>query len=292
VPRGGRVLVVVCTLVVCAGCALRQRGDHPTALSGQSPAAITRAASVHATSAGSLEAGDPILSVALLEVAVAPSPALHLRIAARYRELGILDAAYDQYEHARALAPNSGEPYEGLARVWRDWGFPDRALGDAIRSVHHASSSATAHNTLGTILMALGHGKDARRSFQRAVALDGAAAYAFNNLCYLSFLEGAAAQAFAECRTALAVDPDMIAARNNLALLYAAARRNDLAHREFLAAGDPVAAAYNLGLVHLAARQYGAAAHAFDTASRQRPSWAAPRQRARFSRALAAKARQ
>jgi tetratricopeptide (TPR) repeat protein len=275
-------------LVVCAGCALRQseaRGggvDRSTLGKLRAPA--------RSSTAPTLEAGDEVLSAALFEIAVSPSAARHLRIAERYRELGILDAAYDHYLRARDLEPNSGEPYEGLARVWRDWGFSDRALGEAVRGVHNAPASPVAHNTLGTIHMALGNRADARRSFERAVALDPAAAYALNNLCYLSFLEGATADAFAACRSALAVDPGMMSARNNLALIYAAGQRDDLAQREFLAAGGPAAAAYNLGLVHLAARQYDAAARAFDMAARQRPSWAAPRERARVTRALAAKA--
>jgi Flp pilus assembly protein TadD len=231
-----------------------------------------------------------VLSAALVEVAVAPTASLHLRIAERYRALGILDAAFDHFAHARELSPKRGEPYEGLARVWRDWGFLDRALGDAVRGVHYAPSSAAAHNTLGTILMAVGHRVDARRSFARAVALDAQAAYALNNLCYLSFLEGVPAQAVDECRAAITADPALSSARNNLALLYAVAQRDDLAEREFLSAGDPVAATYNLGLVHLAAGRYDLATRAFDAASRQRPSWPAPRERARLTRALAAKA--
>jgi tetratricopeptide (TPR) repeat protein len=290
VSRARSVLVVVSTLVVCAGCSLRHSEAGRASSIDRAQFGSVRAGAPHSSTAATLEAGDEVLSAALFEVAVSPSAARHLRIAERYRELGILDAAYDHYVRARELEPKSGEPYEGLARVWRDWGFFDRALGEAMRSVHQAPSLATAHNTLGTIQMALGNGAEARRSFEKAVGLEPTAAYALNNLCYLSFLEGAATRAFAECRAALAVDPGMMAARNNLALLYATAQRDDLAQREFVAAGGPAAAAYNLGLVHFAARQYDAASRAFDMAARQRPSWAAPRERARIARALAAKA--
>jgi Flp pilus assembly protein TadD len=282
VARGGGLLVVVYALVVCAAC-----GAHrPDLIRAGSPERST----VGASRASTLEAGDEVLSAALFEVAVSPSAARHLRIAERYRELGILDAAYDHYARARDLEPGSSEPYEGLARVWRDWGFPDRALGEAVRAVDKAPSSAAAHNTLGSILVTIGNRVEARRAFERALRLDPGAAYALNNLCYLSFLDGAGAQAFTECRAAIAADPGMMAARNNLALVYAAAQRDDLAHSEFVAAAGPAAAAYNLGLVHLAAGNYDAAARAFDLAARQRPSWSAPRDRARATRALAAKA--
>ena len=49
--------------------------------------------------------------------------------------------------------------------------------------------SASAHNTWGTVLTATGHRTDARREYERAVSLDPDAAYAWSNLCYLSFLE-------------------------------------------------------------------------------------------------------
>jgi Flp pilus assembly protein TadD len=289
VLRGGRVGVVALMLFVCAGCALR----HTTPGSRRPDSAATRngaGAGTDAGAAATLEARDPVLSAALFEVSVAPNSARHLQIADRYRELGILDAAFDHYQRARDLTPQDARASEGLARVWRDWGFPDRALGDAARAVYYAPTWAASHNTMGTILTALGRGADARRAFDRAVGLDTRAAYAFNNLCYLSFLEGATAQAFVECRAALAIDPVMASARNNLALIYAASQRDDLAEREFLAAGDAAAAAYNIGLVHLAEKRYDDAWQAFVSAARQRPAWAAARDQATRTRALAAKA--
>jgi tetratricopeptide (TPR) repeat protein len=280
--------VVALTVVVCAGCALRGGADPSRRLDGA-------AGSAHGATAGgvgaasTLEAHDPVLSGALIEVAVAPTSERHLRIAERYRELGILDAAFDHYVRARGIAPHDARAYDGLARVWRDWGFPDRALAEAARAIHYAPDWPVSHNTSGTILAALGRGPDARRAFERALALDARATYAHNNLCYVSFLEGDAPKAFSDCRAALSIDPTMAAARNNLALIYAAARRDDLAEREFLAAGDTAAAAYNIGLVHLAEKRYDEAWHAFIAAARQRPAWAAAREQAARTRALAAK---
>lgn len=239
--------------------------------------------------AATVESGDPLLSAALLELAVAPRPSLHRRVAERYRELNILDAAYEHFARARTLDPRDAEAYEGLARVWRDAGFPDRGLGDAYRSVHYAPSSSTAYNTLGTVLGAVGRWADSRRAYERALALDARAAYVLNNLCYLSFLEGEIAAALATCHAALEVDPGLTAARNNLALAYAAAQREDLALREFHVAGDTAAASYNIGIVRLAEGRYGVASAAFDAASRERPSWGAARARAGKSHALAAK---
>ena len=100
----------------------------------------------------------------------------------------------------------------------------------------------------------------------RPSTLDPAAAYAFNNLCYLSFLEGNANRAMSECQTALRLDPSLTAARNNLALTYAAAGRSDLARIEFARAGVPAATAYNMGMIHLAQADFDTAARDFETA--------------------------
>jgi Flp pilus assembly protein TadD len=240
--------------------------------------------------AATLEGQDPDLKSALLELRQHPGAAQHVRVAERYRRLKILDVAHDHFERARQLDPTDAAAYEGLARIWRDWGFPNLGLGDASRAVYYAPSSATAQNTLGTVLTAMGRGADARRAYERALALDPRAAYVLNNLCYLSFLEGEIAAAVTECRAALDVDPGLAPARNNLALAYAADQRDDLAQREFLAASSVAAGWYNIGIVDLAEKRYARASNAFAVAQIQRPSWAAAGERARKARILALKA--
>ena len=166
-----------------------------------------------------VETSDPALSAALLALSISATPDAHRVVAERYRELGILDMAYDHFLRASQLNRADASAYEGLARIWRDWGFPQLGLADASRAVYYAPSSASAHNTWGTLLAAVGHHGDARREYERAVQLDPRAAYALNNLCYLSFVEGDAPTALAECRAALSVDPALAAARGTLASL-------------------------------------------------------------------------
>jgi Flp pilus assembly protein TadD len=247
-----------------------------------------RARPVATASAATVEAQDPLLSAALLELSLRPGPDQHRRVALRFHELGILDAAHDHYSRARQLDPADAAAHEGLARIWRDWGFPHLALGDALRGVYYAPGRTSTHNTLGTILTKLGRLKEARRAYERALALDPRAAYVLNNLCYLSFLEGRPTDAIASCGAALDVDPRLTAARNNLALAYAAARQGDRAQQEFQAAGDAAAALYNVGIVRLAEKQYAKASEAFEAAQRHRPSWTAARERALEARALTA----
>ncbi len=185
--------------------------------------------------------------------------------------------------------PKNAAAFDGLARTWRDWGLPRLGLSHAYMAVHLAPQWPAAQNTLGTMLFVLGNGTEARRRFERAVALDPAAAYAVNNLCYLSFTEGDEAGAVAECSDALARDPKLTAARNNLALVHAAAGRIELSEREFLAAGNRGIGFYNLGIVHMARREYPKALVAFETALRERPSLWEAEARAREARTLAAR---
>ena len=293
VTRTVSVLAFVAIALVSGGCALHAVKDNVDGALmdyiGQMRELGVRArpAPPSPLLASTVEAQDEELTAALAELAVVREPAQHRRVAERFRELKILDAAYDHFARARTLDPTDAAAYDGLARIWRDWGFPHLGLGDASRSVYYAPTWAPAHNTLGTILTALGRGGEARRAYARARALDPGAAYIRNNLCYLSFLEGQIEQAIAECRAAVDADPDLKPARNNLALAYAAAGRDDLAQREFLAAGTAVGQ-YNIGIVHMAERQYAAASKAFEAAQHERPSWAAPRERSRQTRALAA----
>lgn len=249
---------------------------------------------VHASSDGGfaarIESQDPELAAALGLLSVAQNPTQHRRVAERYYRLHILDSAYDHFRRATQLDPNDGAAFEGLARIWRDWGFAERGLGDASRAVHFAPSLPAAHNTLGRILLTLGRYGEARQAFERTLALNPAAAYAFNNLCYLALLEGDVKLAATQCQAALDADPNFVPARNNLALAYAMSQRDDLALREFIATGDPAAAAYNMGIVREAEGDYAAAATAFDEASRKRPSWSAARIKARQTHRLAAEA--
>lgn len=233
-----------------------------------------------------LESRDPELAELLHGVTTAPTAETHKAVAARYRERGVLDAAYRHYNRAIALDPRNAGAYEGLARVWRDWGLPELALGDAHRAIYHAPQSAAAHNTYGTVMQALGRYGDAKRAYELASWLDPRAAYAVNNLCYLSFLNGRIDEAIETCTAALKLEPSLAAARNNLALAFAAAGRLDLARTHFLDAGDLASGLYNTGIVYLASGDYHNALAAFDSASRTRATFGLARERAQQIRAF------
>ena len=233
-----------------------------------------------------LESRDRELAAELQLVAVVPTAERYREIAEHYRLRGVLDAAYRHFNRAIALNPRDAEAYEGLARVWRDWGLPHLGVGDAHRATFYAPHSAAAQNTYGTLMQALGRYKEARAAYELASKLDPGAAYALNNLCYVSFLDGRIEAAIDTCRKAITMDPTLAAAKNNLALAYAAAGRPDLARTHFLDAGDPASGLYNTGIVYLAARDYRSALAAFDAASRKRPTFSLARERASRLREL------
>jgi Tfp pilus assembly protein PilF len=233
------------------------------------------------------ESVDPQLAAALRLATANPSPQHHVQVAHEYLRLRILDTAYTFANRAVLQKPRLAEAHELLARIWRDWGMPDLAIGPASRAAYFDPASASAQNTLGTVLDALGQHAEARRAFARAVALDASASWALNNLCFVELRTGGLLEARKHCEAALEVDPTMTAARNNLALTFVAAGDDTAAGQAFQAAGNPARAAYNRGIVHMAGRDYIKAAEDFEEAIAARPEFSKAKARAHEARMLA-----
>jgi Flp pilus assembly protein TadD len=187
-----RAVAVAVLAVICAqGCSSHRRPEVQSSghLSNQQ------------TMGSTIEAQDRRLGAALLEVRVAPSAAAHRAAAEEYKRLGIMDTAFDHLTAATRLDPRDAAAYDARARIWRDWGFPAWGVSDAERAVYYAPSSASAHNTLGTLLAALGNSEAARGQFEKALALDPNASFALANLCQLDRLTGRPASASVDCGT-------------------------------------------------------------------------------------------
>jgi Flp pilus assembly protein TadD len=237
------------------------------------------------TNARSAEQWSAELAEAAARHAAAPTTENELALAQKLAGLGIEDQALEHFARITRLSPRTSAAWEGLARIWRDWGAAGLGLGDAYRAVAADLESPEARNTLGTLLECLGHGPAARTQFAKALSLDGSAAYAQNNLCYSWLLEGRASDALPHCRMALAAEPLSTTARNNLALAMALSGNIDDAARLFGDAGGRFASQYNLGVVYLSQGRYADAADAFDHAARLQPA-------VQLARVRAAKARQ
>jgi Flp pilus assembly protein TadD len=236
------------------------------------------------TSVQTVEASDRALAAALLAAVVAPGGATHRAVADEYMRLGILDKAHEHLSAAVALDPQDAAAWDRMARLWRDGGLPHLGLGDAYRGLYFAPSSPVAHNTVGTVLQALGRHKEARAAYEQALQLDATAAYAVNNLCYSWLIEGNARAAVQACSRALLMQPNLEAARNNLALAYAISGNIDAAEQAFASGGERARAQYNLGVLHLARRRYTEAVKAFEIAQTSRPGFQAAETLARYAR--------
>jgi len=213
--------------------------------------------------AQTLEKRNRALATARLQQQIAPTLENERRLAQEYASAGVLDAAYDHFSAALRLDPHDVPSLDGIARIWRDWGFPESALPHAYRAIYWAPNSAPAQNTLGTVLLKLRLIDAARERFELARALDPSATYPLNNLCYIELLRGNRELSATLCREAAAAAPESATARNNLALALAAGGDFDGAFAAF-ATGSPAAlAAYNEGVVLVAAGQVDKARNAF-----------------------------
>jgi tetratricopeptide (TPR) repeat protein len=275
--------------MIAAGCASRsaihvdanaaEKARPVTAESLSSYIAKARELSTKATARPPLFLGmtaetyDAQLAVALGAASASPSPETYRRVAAEYARVGIFDKAHEYLTNALRFDDRDSATYEARARLWRDGHLPQAALGDAHRAVYFAPDWAVAHNTLGTVLQALGRRMEARREYEQALRLDPKAAYALNHICYGWILDGRIAQARDACTRALAIDPDLHAARNNLGLAQAIGGDPKGARQSFEAAADPAGALYNVGIVELAQRQYRSAVESFQAAQELRPSF-------------------
>ena len=257
-------------------------------------ARVRRLAAAARTSSAStltptLESLTPGLAAALLSLRAAPTGANYRSVGEAYLQLGVLDMALEYLRQAVQLNPTDARSYDQLARISRNSGYPQLGLGDAYRATHLVPDSPEAYNTLGTLLQAVGQNNSARAAYERALALDGTAAYALNNLCYLSFLDGKAAAAVAACQSALRLRPEGRPTRNNLGLAYASLGDLQSARREFSWQARPARAAYNVGIVELASGNFAAAAEAFQAAYRADPTLHQAARRAEQARHWAAR---
>jgi len=295
-----RILMCLVLAMLTGACAARKPARSVRSAPGARPSAARHESlesfidKVRATSerarptterAQTIEISDPMLATELKALHLESTAANHRVVAAAYMRHGVLDLAHEHFSAAVALEPEDGASWDGLARIWRDWGLPHLALPDAYRAVYFVPASPATHNTLGTVLQALGRSADARAQFEQAIALDANAAYALSNLCHGWRVEGQPAKAAEACRSALRLRPDLESARNNLALAYDAEGNLAAALDTLAASADKARAAYNEGLLHLAGHRYREALTAFDRARASRPQYRAAEIMARRVRA-------
>lgn len=265
-PAGRRVAATAIAIwLVVAG------GRAYAAAPAGNPAS-NRAATAGA-GAGRLEQARRTLALAIAQHAAAKTLDTERRLAEAYLAADVADQALDHFSAALRLDPHDVRSLEGTARIWRDWGYLESALPPAYRAVFWGPDSASARNTLGTVLLRAGALDAAAAQFTRARELEPASAVPINNLCYLELQRGRAEAAVPLCRAAVDLHPASQIMRNNLAL--ALVRRGAFAEARDVSGDslEPALAAYNEGVVWLAERDPRRAVEAFGRSRRADPSF-------------------
>jgi Flp pilus assembly protein TadD len=268
------------------GCAARQA---PSIAPAETHAKGAQPAPPKAPPTKTIETADARLAAALAAEKAKPTPETLKAVATEYSRVGVFDRAVAYLTRAIALHPSDASLFSARARAYRDWGQPETALGDAHRATFLAPGSADAYNTLGTVQFALNLPADAVSSFDHALALAPDASWVLNNLCYVALIGGDEITAMERCSAALSRDPASTTARNNLALVHAAAGRLADARAIFLASDNPSAGYFNFGIILMSRRDYPGAADAFTEACRLAPTFVDACRRATDARVLAAR---
>ena len=166
-------------------------------------------------------------SLTLFGRAVALDPsnlAMQQRFAVALREAGRLDEAQQRYEEIIRREPRWAAPWLELGALLEERrAFPE-ALERYQEGLRLDPESSPGHASRGRVLLQMGRFPEARAEFERskAIATDSAAVDAL--LATSAQLMGRDEDAIREYRAALARDPELISAANNLAWLLAASR--------------------------------------------------------------------
>lgn len=101
---------------------------------------------------------------------------------ARYHQAGQLNRAAGLYEKVLRRQPDQPDALHLLGLIASNGEDHNRALELISRAIEVNGENAAYHNSLGTVLLALGRAEDAETSFRRALVLNPAYAEAHNNL--------------------------------------------------------------------------------------------------------------
>jgi lipopolysaccharide biosynthesis regulator YciM len=133
---------------------------------------------------------------------------------------GRIDEALTRYREAVRILPVYEDAHLGVSMAMIRQGRLAEARQVVEWSLDHFGESASALNVLGYIQQHTEGSDSAMQTFHRAVAVDPTFAQAYANIARLHVAGGRIERAVELYRTALAHDPALLPALENLAVLY------------------------------------------------------------------------
>jgi tetratricopeptide (TPR) repeat protein len=234
-----------------------------------------------------LEQKHPVVASLLEKIQHDPNnPQNHYELASVYHRLQIFDKALLEYEKAIEAASENPEYYEGVGRLWRDWGTPTSGINYLQKALDLRSSYPEAWNTLGTIYDQLRNFSQAQRCYLNALVLNSELDFVYSNLSFSYLQTGEVQEAIYYGERAVQLNPNLIQARNNLGAAYGMADDFVRAIEQFKLIGDEAEAHNNLGVLLLKKQRNVEAMEEFKLAVRQKPFYRVAAQNYRTARSL------
>jgi Flp pilus assembly protein TadD len=194
------------------------------------------------------DAGDGDVALKALRNRIAAEPnnvAVRLELAAAYRERGYQEVALEVCRLAAERFPESTDAHFAVVRTL----FEMKRAAEAVAALEaHPRQTSEYYSWLGLVLDSTGAWPAGESSHRKAVELAPAQDAPHNNLGYNLLMQKRDAEAAAEFREALRINPSSALARNNLGLALASTDTAQ-AISNWQAASDPATAHNNLATV-------------------------------------------
>jgi tetratricopeptide (TPR) repeat protein len=191
-----------------------------------------------------------------------------MELAAHYEKQGYAELALEHYRLAAERFPDEPSTVVAMARVLDSQKLPDEAITVINRFLAGHTASADLQAWLGFLHDEKGDHQAAEAAHRAALAANAGSAKLHNNLGYNLLLQSKTEEAIAEFRRALAIDPKMEMARNNLgmALVRSGSNGQESVAKWAQGAGDKLAAHNNAAAALIEQGKYEEARRELDAA--------------------------
>ena len=149
----------------------------------------------------------------------------------------ILKASQSAFEKCLLLDPDNDSCYEGLAQVFVENGYFDKAFAHYFLCLAHNAQNSVCRRGVALAFEKSAHASSGYQNFRKKVTLEPKNAFAHEAFCAALFERELNKEALEECHTAIALKPDLCSAHFRLADYYSTVFNAELAGkhcRQFL----------------------------------------------------------